>query len=215
MDAYVLAVALAALAVAVTALVRSGNAPGPHSALQGPQFAMRPISRPYARPKVHAAGAGRMATVPDTPETSSSSVDRPVVWIQRRTGPPPPRPTRAPEWLLPVVPKACGLGAIGVVITTFVLQNRHTVAVHFLDWHFERVPLALAIAAAAIVAASGVTVVSLLGRRRLRTRIQQLERFRDPSSGSGGRQRRYDNGGPAGGRWPRPRGGDDFGKICS
>jgi uncharacterized integral membrane protein len=213
MDAYVLAVALTALAVAVTALVRSGSAPETHSPLQGSEIALRPISRPYATRKVHAAGAARVARPPDTSETTSASV---VVRIPCRTGPPPPRMAGAAEWLLSAVPTACGLGAIGIVITTFLLQNRHTVAVHFLDWHFERIPLALAIAAAAIVAVSGSTLLSLLNRRKLRTRIQELERFRDSWGRAGGRQRPSGDGKPGtGGRWPRARSGQPFGKICS
>lgn len=177
MELYVLGVALAALAIAVIALVRTSSPRDPVSPLEwsGGPAGLRTAAPP--RPRARFVDVGRtpagLGTARGDDPTASQAIARPL----RDSGGPYSRLTISTEWFLRVVPRASAVAAVAIVVVTFALQNLQLITVRFLDWGFDRVPLAVAILASGIVAGSGATTLALLERRRLLTHIHRLERL--------------------------------------
>jgi uncharacterized integral membrane protein len=158
METYVLGVALGAFAIALAALVRTM---GPRRLLGPPEPAEALID---VSPGDDAAG---------TPVDRSGHPTR-VLRLVRSTGRP-ARSTVVTDWLLRVIPGACAVAALAIVVVTFTSQNTRVVRLDFLDWHLERVPVAAAVLAAAIGSASMVAALAFMDRRRLRLTIRRLE----------------------------------------
>jgi uncharacterized integral membrane protein len=110
-----------------------------------------------------------------------------------RSGERRPRPTTTGrlDWWLPVVSGSCAVVGVTLVVMAFALQNSQPVSLRFLDWHVERLPLAVAILAPGIAACCVVTVLALIDRNGLLARIRHLEHRRRETGEPGRRPHRY------------------------
>ena len=67
------------------------------------------------------------------------------------------------------------IAAVAIAISIFALQNADHVTVRFLAWQIERAPLAAVILVSGAVGAILVSLVGVVQRWRLRSKIRQLE----------------------------------------
>ncbi len=67
------------------------------------------------------------------------------------------------------------IAAVAIAIAIFALQNADHVTVRFLGWQIERAPLAAVILGSGAVGAILVSLVGVVQRWRLRSKIRQLE----------------------------------------
>lgn len=64
---------------------------------------------------------------------------------------------------------------IAVVIAVFAVQNAEHVTIHFLTWQIERAPVASVVLVSGSVGAIVVSLIGLVQRWKLRSKIRQLE----------------------------------------
>jgi len=67
------------------------------------------------------------------------------------------------------------IAAAAIAVAIFALQNPDQVTIRFLAWQIERAPLAAVILISGVAGAIIVSLIGLVQRWRLRSRIRQLE----------------------------------------
>jgi uncharacterized integral membrane protein len=165
METYALGVALAALAVAVIALLRSRPCQDHRSSAttvtRGPHTSPADIIRiAVQRNGGHDAIrlARRAPVLALAPGAASNTSE-----IRRSDG-----------WFA-MIPTACGVMAGTLVVVSFATQNLEPVSVRFLEWRLHGIPLAVPVLVSGVLSGVAVAIPACLRLRALRSRIDCLE----------------------------------------